>query len=81
MTQFLPNLRLLICSVYNVTIVTLPIGYGGVSSKTTTASDSSHMNGFLPNGSNGGVWTGETLSSLSGKSSSVESREDDDDIA
>ena len=68
-----------ICHVTNVNRST---GYGGVSSKsTTTTSDCGHMNGFIPNGggggSNGGVWTGETLSSHSGKSS-VESRQDND---
>ena len=46
-----------------------------MSSKTST-SNSSHLNGFFGNGGSGGggVWTGETLSSLSGKSS-VESRD------
>ena len=52
-----------------------------MSSKTTTTSDSGHTNGFLPNGggSGGGVWTGETLSSLSGKSSSAASGSGDGD--
>ena len=62
-----------------MTNVNRSTGYGGVSSKSTTTSDCGHMNGFIPNGggSNGGVWTGETLSSHSGKSS-VESRQDND---
>ena len=59
-------------------------GYGGVSSKTTTTSDSGHTNGFLPNGGGssnggGGVWTGETLSSLSVKSSAESSNSGDGD--
>ena len=51
------------------------------SKTTTTTSDSGHTNGFLPNGGSsngGGVWTGETLSSLSGKSSAESSSGDGD---
>ena len=71
-----------------MTVLTIFLtGYGGVSSKTTTTSDSGHTNGFLPNGgggssngvgSGGGVWAGETLSSLSGKSSAESSSGDGD---
>ena len=75
------NFSLLLPKTMTIDFLT---GYGGVSSKTTTTSDSGHTNGFLPNGGGssnggGGVWTGETLSSLSVKSSAESSSNGDGD--